>query len=215
MSWNADRREWATSCLRSDTSRWWESCAIVALFAFGSCYESPLCDPELKLDTTYVVTAGEIYGPQSTAQYDARYIQSASAAWSSCSGIDGLIPGALMSVRTTEAFRRTGSCKTMEGVVLALPNGERWQEDPIGSLAGGFANYNVFTAIGQVVSGPCQGTYKVSFGRPDEQISLFSPTDPGKIPSMLLGRSFDGAGTGANCKLCYDVFVAQLALAKQ
>jgi len=195
--------------------QWRARCAIVALFAFGACSERPLCDPELKLNTNYVVTVGEIYGPQSTAQYDARYVQSSSADWSSCAGIDGLIPGASMSVRATEAHSSTGSCRPIEGVVLALPNGEKWQEDPIGSLAGGFANYNVFTAIGQVVSGPYQGTYKVSFGRPDEQVSLFSPTDPGKIPSMLLARSFDGASTGANCKLCYDIFVAQLALAKQ
>jgi hypothetical protein len=104
----------------------------------------------------------------------------------------------------------------MDGVVIALPNGEKWQEDFNATVMGGFGQYNNFTAEGYVVSGPCRGAYKVTFGRPVQHVSVFLGTNPGDLPSMVLGRSFlptDSDG-GANCSMCADTFVAQLAPGK-
>jgi hypothetical protein len=196
-------------------SQWGMRSALVALLTCGACYEPPLCDPELKLDVTYVATVSEIYNQQSSAQYDSRFILDI-AGVPSCAGFDGLVPGATISVRTTEAFRRTGSCRGMEGVVLSLPNGEQWQADFNAGVMGAFWQYNIFTAQGEVVSGPCRGVYSVTFGRPVQHVSVFLGTNPGDLPSMVLGRSFlptDSDG-GSNCSMCADTFVAQLALGK-
>jgi hypothetical protein len=197
-------------------SQWGMRSALVALLTCGACYEPPLCDPELKLDTTYVATISEIYNQQSSALYDSRFAQSDLAGVPSCAGFDGLTPGASISVRTTEAIRRTGSCKKMEGVVLAMPNGEKWQADFNAGVMGAFGQYNIFIAQGDVVSGPCRGAYPVTFGRPVQHVSIFLGTNPGDLPSMVLGRSFlptDSDG-GSNCSMCADTFVAQLALGK-
>ena len=196
--------------------QWRARCAIVALFAFGACSERPLCDPELKLDTTYVATVGEIYGPQSSAQYDARYLQSNVGGWPSCSGFDGVVPSATITIRTTDAIRRTGTCRALEGVVLDLPTGETWRQNIDSAMDGGFGQSNIFFAIGRVVTGNCQGDYMVSLGRPFEDLSVFSTTNPGALPNMVLGRSFSPSigEAGVNCRSCTDTFVAQLALGK-
>jgi hypothetical protein len=191
--------------------------ALVALLTCGACYEPPLCDPELKLDTTYVATVSEIYNQQSSALYDSRFAQPelAVAGWSSCAGFDGLIPGATISVKTTRATN-DGSCKALSGVVLGLPNGEKWEENFVDRVGGGFGSYTIFSTDGGVVSGPCQGPYSITFGRPDKKVSVFSTASSGELPSMVLGRSFrptDG-DAGSKCNLCGDTFVAQLSLGK-
>ena len=194
---------------RKANARWF----VCMLVTTGACRELPLCDPELKVDTTYVATASVIYNHQSSAQFDSRFVQSALASWPSCGGFDGLIPGAAISVRATRATN-DGACKAVSGVVLSLPNGERWEENFADRVASGFDSYTVFSTDGVVVSGPCQGPYSVSFGRPAKGTSLFSTTSPGELPSMVLGRSFrpQNGDSGANCSLCADTFVAQLAV---
>lgn len=77
---------------------------VLGLFACGACREPPLCDPELKLNTTYVATVLEIYSQQSSAYYDSRFAQTDIATWPSCGGFDGLISGATISVKTTDTY---------------------------------------------------------------------------------------------------------------
>ena len=200
---------------RSVGANRWQATTL-AFLACVSCGEPPLCDPELKLDTAYVSTVSEIYNHRSSAQFDSRFAQSSIADWPSCAGFDGLVPGAAISLRTTRATN-DASCRALSGDVLSLPNGEKWEESFALSVSGGFERYNIFTAEGEVMSGPCRGPYRVTLGRPSNQVSVFSTTAPGALPSLLLGRSFwpAGADAGATCsQWCADTFVAQLAVGK-
>jgi len=191
----------------------------VCLLLMGSaCRGYPLCDPELKDNASYVATISEIYNQQGSALYDSRYAMALPEPWPSCGAWDGLGPGATISIATTERVPYA-ACNLLFGVVTSLPSGASWQKDSSGgaNIAGGFdRNASIFTAEGEVVSGPCLGNYKVVMTRPVAETSVFLPTSPGSIPSMVLGRIYapSNSDSGPSCPTCADSFVAQLAVAK-
>jgi hypothetical protein len=193
--------------------------AVCLLLLSSACRGYPLCDPELKANTSYVATISEVYNQQSAAFYDSRYAMVLSEPWPSCGAWDGLGAGATISFATTVRVP-FAACDLLYGVVTSLPNGASWQEDSSGgaNIAGGFTqNSSIFTAEGEVVSGPCRGNYKVVMARPIAGTSVFSPTSPGSLPGMVLGRTYAPSNddSGPSCPACADSFVAQLALAKK
>jgi hypothetical protein len=189
---------------------------LVLLVAAGACRELPLCDSELKPGTTYLATITEYYSQDSSAKFDYRISQESVLAWRSCKGFDGLVPGSEISLSVTKAIAQ-GGCKELSGVVLSLPNGETWEEGYVLSVAGGFDNYNVFTAEGEVTGGECRGPYKLTLARPEKSVSIFSTPRPGELPGVLVGRTFrpTNGDSSVNCGQCADTYVAQLALGRQ
>ena len=185
------------------------------LLVIGSCRELPPCEPELKSGMTYAASISEAYYATSSAKYD--YVLAAGTSGPPCKGFDGLVPGAEVPFKVTKTFNQ-GGCQAPFGVVTVLPNGERWQETYTEKVGGGFERHNVFFAEGVITSGQCQGAHRLFISHPDKKVSMFTPTEPGHLPSMLLGRTFrlidvDG---GADCpEICGDIFVAQLAEGKE
>ena len=183
-----------------------------------ACKGYPLCDSELKDNTSYIATISQTYNQQSTALYDSRYAVALTEPLPSCGGWDGLGFGATISVATTKRLP-IATCDLLYGRVTSLPSGAMWQEDPsgLGNLAGGFKSpSSIFTAEGEIISGPCLGYFKVAMERPVPETSVFSQTIPGFLPSMVLGRiyaPFDN-DAGPSCQPCADSYVAQLAVVK-
>jgi hypothetical protein len=189
--------------------------AVLLLLTSSGCGDYPLCDPELKANRAYVATISEVYNQQSSALYDSRYDMVLPEPWPSCAGWDGLGPGATISIDTSQRVA-VGACDALWGNLTSLPGGASWHEDPNANIQGGFRQYGAFTAEGVLVSGPCRGYYKVAMERPDSQTSVFLPTSPGSLPSMVLGRTYapEENDAGPSCPPCADSFVAQLAVAK-
>lgn len=187
--------------------------AIVALqlIVGGACRSERICDPELAVGSTYTAEMLEYYTPSSSAYYDYRYAQQY-IPWPSCNGFDGLSPGASLSVTVTDSYLYRGDCKQLDGTVNGLPNGEKWTEDPSATVSAGFGEYEVLSAVGRLVSGPCRGRHNVIFGRPPSSSSLFTVAEPGTSPNMVLGRSFlpEAGDGGSLCGRCGDTFVAWL-----
>ena len=189
---------------------------VASVLAWQSC-KPPLCDSELKENTSYVVHIDEVYAQGSRAYFDARYALKGVDGWPSCDGFDGLVPGASMRLRSGDGNFMNG-CGTLSwGSVDGIPSGESWRKTHGPTGEGGWFTSPVTNAmgfVGELVSGPCPGAYSVVIGRKGE--SLFSPPTAGGGFSAVLGRSYypvmaDGAVV-AGCSKCADTFVVWLSV---
>lgn len=185
---------------------------LVALLAGAGCSKTSLCDTTLSLSKTYVATISELYNQQSSALYDARFaLDYLSKPWPSCQGWDGLAPGVAISITPREQRTYTGQCDILWGEIPSLPNGQAWQYNSVETAAGGFYQ-ELLIVGGDVVTGECRGQYDIFIEHPNLRNSVFTPTSPGEIPHLVLGRTFAPSDTdsGARCAECRDSFVAVL-----
>jgi hypothetical protein len=184
---------------------------LVALLAGAGCKAS-LCDPALSLGKTYVATISELYDQQSSALYDSSYALHLNGTWPSCQGWDGLAPGVAITMATRQQIAAGGQCDLLTGEIPSLPNGQGWQYNTQGSAIGFYQN-SLLLVPGEIVTGDCPGRYDILLEQPILTNSVFTPTSPGEIPHLVLGRTFIPSDTdsGATCEKCADSFVAVLA----
>ena len=197
--------------LGSRCLHWGAKSAFVALLAGAGCKAS-LCDAALSLGKTYAATISELYNQQSSALYDFRYALDFSNPWPSCQGWDGLAPGVAITIATRAQIATAGQCDILTGEIPSLPNGQGWQYNAQGSVIGFYKN-SLLLVPGEIVTGDCPGRYDLLLEQPILTNSVFTPTSPGEIPHLVLGRSFLPSDTdsGATCEKCADSFVAVLA----
>ena len=184
---------------------------LVALLAGAGCKAS-LCDAALSLGKTYVANISEPYDQQSSALYDSRYALNLYGTWPSCQGWDGLSPGVAVTIATREQIRENGQCDILTGEIPSLPNGQGWQYNTQSSAIDFYTN-SLLLVPGDIVTGDCPGKYAILFEQPILTNSVFTPTSPGEIPHLVLGRTFLPSNTdsGATCERCADSFVAVMA----
>jgi hypothetical protein len=162
-----------------------------------------------------VATVSETYNKDSSALYDPTYALDwgTSVPPPSCQGWDGLVPGAKLSIIVDRHEEETPDCNILMGEVPTLPNGQNWSYDGIWRLDGGFSQHLLLIVTGETITGACLGRYDVLLEHPDLKSNVFVATDPGKIPNLVLGRTFVPTANDAatTCPACADSFVAFLA----
>lgn len=181
--------------------------AVVGLLAEPACERQ--CEPSLDPTAKYQVAVLDVYNAQSQYYYD--WMPPTYPDSGTCSGIDGLVPGASLNVQATgRVSNPDGTCYEVTAQVLSGPSElglVGWSSDEVaGDEVRGTSAF--MYSVESVTAGGCAGSWALGYYNGGGPGGIFAAPVAGKLPPAIVWRLF--LPSTPSCQPCEDDFAIQL-----